>query len=145
MRARRGAFGMVVVELAPISQPHVLLPRTRSEAATFFELAAVQWREDDLVPRRGLMHWISTNIAPPAAPAREPTPDELRKQKEREAATTDQPWGWVPYSGIFGGEVGRVYMSTTGPRWRCCGKRFEDEHSPWCSVEGLSDPFPGQP
>lgn len=135
MHARRGAFGIFIVEHVRPTTPHVLLPREKP-AASLHEL----WQEDAFMPMpgRGLQAFISTNTRPNPGPPAPSTPEQLRKLKELEAARTNQPWGW----GASLLEPSRVYMSVSGLRWRCCGNPFDESHSPWCAVARFDDPFP---
>lgn len=131
MRARRGAFGIFIVEHVRPTTPHVLLPREKP-SPSLNEL----WQEDVLMPR--LQAFVSTTVRPAPAPPAPSTPEQLRKLKEQEAANSAQPWGWS--ATYF--EPGRVYMSVSGLRWRCCGNPFDEAHSPWCAVARFDDPFP---
>lgn len=142
---RQGQFGLFVVTVIPPSTPHVLLPLDRPP--TVGDIAHF-WNEDEFTPRPvvGLTReafeaaLLRVGSLAPSRPSPS-TPENLRKAAESAAAGSAQPWGWMGSAGPFG-QASRVYMSVSGPRWSCCGNRFESAHTPWCSPTIVNDPLP---
>lgn len=134
MGARHGAFGMLVVNVIPPATPHLLLPLQRHDEMQLSEFIRHALGADG-APER-VLRQAMTAVDSQATP--ELQPEELRLEKEQSARQTMQPWGWIGTA--FGGQ--RIYMSVTGPRWVCCGNRFDEGHSPWCSAGAYDDPLP---
>jgi hypothetical protein len=130
VRLSAGPFGITVVEAHRPVTGYALLPECFKPPVVVVGgslVSAEQVRTMFSLPRQSLgeiIDWHGQATAPS-------TPAELRHEKEAAARHSQQPHGWT-----------NAYQSVTGLRWRCCGNRFEDDHSPWCAASGFLDPLP---